>query len=288
MSRTKKRAALLVYFAQSQEIVIVRLHDACVYNRSSDYERHQIPRGTLNGNFEPSFIAALREFIEETHLIPTGSNFVYQSSFPLSWSDDTREWCYQTWIMIVPCLKNTFPTTLDTFVFKGLTPHNLYHFREPYIYFGTQNNISCAENCELPQPKEMENNNDINLLVIILPEQNNFTFSIRTTKRQLTIDNSPHCPPETAIRIKRGPPYDSKIYDNQYATWIISFEKFKEIKRGECKRAKGIKSNYEDFFKFADTVIQEYFNNKLVNFNKLNLASVKTTFSRVEHQKSIC
>lgn len=68
------------------------------YGSSNFIEKIQIPRGRKENTDKNGFSCAIREFIEETLLIPTGICYTDKVGFPLRWYDNGT-WTYRIYIL---------------------------------------------------------------------------------------------------------------------------------------------------------------------------------------------
>lgn len=213
-ARSAGRSGLFVYIKNEDKIICVESRKNEVYNGRGSFEKTQIPRGGTFLN-EPSFIGALREFTEETHLFLRGTFYVYKVPFKLKWQDNMMWYTYKIWILIAEESVNCSRVSLSRFIFKCKNECDLWDFKAPYIYFGSATSIHQIENLKKPEPVKYEP----------LPK---------------------HC--LEIIKLGGTP----NKYDLQYSTQFVKYEKFVDQKLEENVT---LLHNYEEFFAFVSKTI---------------------------------
>lgn len=112
--RGKIRVGLLAYL--DGKLLLIRTNRQEAYKNQGDFERTQIPRGGMETfDFNNLYVAAFREFMEETGLIPYGTCKLARHPFQLRWTNDGYAQDYTVFLLIcknVKPNKNTSPTII--------------------------------------------------------------------------------------------------------------------------------------------------------------------------------
>lgn len=106
VKHNRERVGLCLYDTCAKKIIVLqrmrpydRKHEEMNTNLNF-VEKFQIPRGALKSGENP-LCGAIREFVEETSLVPMGDCFVSEDSIQLEWWDSGKLWQYQIFVMKV-------------------------------------------------------------------------------------------------------------------------------------------------------------------------------------------
>lgn len=199
----RPRAGLLLLL--KSKLILIRTRRFEAYLNQGSFERTQIPRGGVESTLDNGlpFIAALREFIEETQLLPVGECLLCRESFTLKWLNNNRWHEYQIFLIIAKEMKrckqpvlfvswaNNSSNQRDRLLMEKL----FGQFKSPYTKFGNSSLIKHVSDTFIQARIAScitTNNQHGNLLVAIAPNgylhHHHHHHNDRVVRRQMQYD----------------------------------------------------------------------------------------------------
>lgn len=134
--KQRPRAGLLLFI--NSKFILIKTRRFEAYHNQGSFERTQIPRGGVESLLDNNvpFIAAMREFIEETRLLPIGECWLCRESFTLKWLNNNRWHEYQLFLLIASEAKYCNRPVLFVSWGSSIFAKFLGLIREPYTKFG--------------------------------------------------------------------------------------------------------------------------------------------------------
>lgn len=102
MKKKQNGYGLLLFYKNLNAILLKSKTSYVDTNKWVEYI--QIPRGHIE-HHENSLETAIREFIEETNIYPSGQFFISQDTLTLKWIDNNKQWEYKIYIAFCDNLK---------------------------------------------------------------------------------------------------------------------------------------------------------------------------------------